>query len=416
MMLDVVLSAVSVVLAVRLVALLGLAGWNVLQRRRAPTTGVLPSVTVLVPAHNEQTVIAGTVRALLASDHPNMSVLVIDDGSTDDTASVVQALIDDGHRRLQLRCLSHNQGKAAALNAGLETINSAHVATVDADTLVAADALSQLCVTLMAARADAAASNVKVGNRINMLTRWQAVEYIVGLNLVRRAQHVLGCITTIPGAACVFLPDALTAVGGFSADTVVEDTDLTLSLLQQRRRIVYVPTAVAYTEAPVNWLGLFRQRRRWMHGYLQCLWKHRRAFLRRDVLGMFGMPNLLLVHVLLYLLVPFSLPPLLHLFEWTGLWPFVWGVVGLFGVEIAIALWAHWVDDEPLQGVLHVPLRRLIWPWFLLVLFVWVWLQRLGGVSVGWGQPARQGSLAAAGPQVIRSADKAAKSTRTEGA
>ena len=404
MILDVFLTAASVILGLRLLMLLVLAATDVWRRRSRSETlaGPLPPLAVIVPAYNEEAVIAGTVRSLLASDHPCLTILVVDDGSTDETAAVAQRLSAESGGRLRVLEQPANGGKSAALNAGLAVVGCAHVATVDADTLVATSALRRLCEALDAHGADAAASNVKVGNRVGWLTRWQSVEYILGLNLNRRAQAALGCITTIPGAASVFRPEALTAVGGFSLDTVVEDTDMTLSLQRAGKRVVYVPEAVAYTEAPEDWVGLVRQRSRWMRGYLQCLWKHRRAFFRRGALGWFGMPNLLLTHLLMYVMVPFSLPPLLRLLSWAGPGPLVSGLLGLFGVEVLIAALAYRVDREALEEIRHVPLRRLVWPWFLLGVFGLVWWRIFRGGPLGWGKPDRQGGLAAAGPGIIR--------------
>ncbi|MFT4976489.1 MAG: hypothetical protein ACI8S6_002394 [Myxococcota bacterium] len=150
-----------------------------------------------------------------------------------------------------------------------------------------------------------------------------------------------------------------------------------------------------------------RQRSRWMRGYLQCLWKHRAAMGRRDMLGLFGLPDLLLVHLLLYLMVPLSLPGLVHLLSWSGPEALVWGLLGLFGVELLITALAHIVDGEPLGALRHVPLRRLVWPWFLLGVFGLVGLRILRGGAVGWGKPERQGALAAAGPGILGAASRA---------
>lgn len=403
MILDAFLVAASALMSLRLLALLCLATMDVWGRRRPAKAGTvtLPPLCVIVPAYNEGAVIEGSVRALLGSDHPQMKVLVVDDGSTDETAALAQRLSADSGGRLRVLVQPENGGKSAALNAGLAASTAVHVATVDADTLVAPCALRRMCEALERHGADAAASNVKVGNRVSWLTHWQSVEYILGLNLNRRAQSALGCITTIPGAASVFRPEAIAVVGGFSLDTVVEDTDMTLSLQRAGKRVLYVPEAVAYTEAPEDWLGLVRQRSRWMRGYLQCLWKHRGAFFRLNVLGWFGMPNLLLVHLLMYIMVPFSLPPLLRLLSWTGPVPLVSGLFGLFGAEVLIAVLAYRVDGENLDEVRHVPLRRLVWPWFLLGVFGLVWWRIWRGGPLRWGKPDRQGRLAASGPGVI---------------
>lgn len=390
---DAIVLVISGLVTFRLALLVALALID-LRRRRLhplPTRGALPMVTVLIPAFNEEAVIAGTIRSVLASDHPDFEIIVIDDGSSDATHQIAAAA---GVTALKQ---TDNLGKAAALNAGIAAARGVHIVTVDADTLVAPDTLRLLCVPLLDPSTDAVASNVKVGNRLSWLNIWQSVEYIIGLNVARRAQAAIGCITTIPGAACSFRPEALAAVGGFSSDTVVEDTDLTLSLQADRRTILFQPKALAFTESPDTLVGLFRQRRRWMRGYIQCLWKHRRSFLRLDMLGLFGMPNLLFVHVLMYLLVPLSLPPILRLLTWTAPETLALGLLSLFGLDIVLAAGACLADDEDLTQLLHVPLRRLVWPWFLLSVFVGVWGRGLIRGEVPWDKPPRRGLLADSG-------------------
>lgn len=390
---DVIVLLISGMVSLRLALLVALAIVDLRRRRRhpMPTTGALPPVTVIIPAFNEEAVIGGTIRSVQAADHPEVEIIVVDDGSSDATAAIAQQA---GVVVLQQPV---NRGKAAALNAGIAQARGTHLVTVDADTLIAPDTLRLLCVPLLSGDADAVASNVKVGNRLSWLNTWQSIEYIIGLNVARRAQAAISCITTIPGAACSFRPEALAAVGGFSSDTVVEDTDLTLSLQAAGRTILFQPRAQAFTESPDTLAGLFRQRRRWMRGYLQCLWKHRRSFLRLDVLGLFGMPNLLFVHLLMYVLVPLSLPPLFRLMTWTGVEPFLLGLLGLFGLDLALAAMACAADDEDFTQLVHVPLRRLLWPWFLLLVFVGVWGRGLLRGEVPWDKPVRRGLLAASG-------------------
>lgn len=384
------LAAVSALATARLALLFVAAGFELRRGRPAPAGPLLP-VTVVVPAFNEERVLEGTVASLLASDHPDLEIVLVDDGSTDGTALLARRLAER-HPRVRALILPRNGGKAAALNAGIAGSTRPHVVTVDADTLLAPDALRRLCEAL-GPGVDAVASNVKVGNRLKWINVWQSLEYVVGLNLHRRAQAGLGCITTIPGAACAFRRDALLAVGGYSTDTVVEDTDLTLTLLEHGRRVVYEPRAVALTEAPDTVGGLFRQRTRWARGYLQCLWKHRRSFLRADTLGWFGMPDLLFVNVLVYGLVPLSVPGLLSLLAPAGASAFLGALASLFALDLAIAAGAYLVDREDLREVPHVPLRRLLWPWFLLAVFaVAAWRTLAGGA--GWGKPARRGLLA----------------------
>lgn len=264
-----------------------------------------PLQTVLIPAHNEAKVIAQTVRHVLASDYPNLEVIVIDDGSKDDTAHVVRtAFTGDGRVRL---ITMTNGGKAAALNRGLAEAKGTVVVALDADTYFPRDSIGKLVRWFDDPDVGAVAGNAKVGNRINVITRWQALEYITSQSLERRALATLGCITVVPGAIGAWRREALERLGGFPSETLAEDQDLTIGLLKAGYKVLYDSTALAWTEAPDTVSGLIKQRFRWAFGTLQCLWKHRHATFkpRYGSLGLIAIPQTWLFQFFLSLLAPF---------------------------------------------------------------------------------------------------------------
>jgi peptidoglycan-N-acetylglucosamine deacetylase len=267
----------------------------------------LPQVAVLIPAYNEEKVIARTVRSALTSDYPNLHVIVIDDGSSDKTLEVARATF--AHEEASGRVLiltKTNSGKADALNYGLEHLHGEEIFVgIDADTVVASDAISRLVPHFLNPKVGAVAGNAKVGNRINLWTRWQALEYITSQNFERRALNTMGAVSVVPGAIGAWRVSAVREAGGFHTDTVAEDADLTMALLQLGYRVEYQDLALAYTEAPVNARGLMRQRFRWSFGILQSVWKHRAAFAREGVLGWIALPNIAIFQVLLPLVSPF---------------------------------------------------------------------------------------------------------------
>jgi cellulose synthase/poly-beta-1,6-N-acetylglucosamine synthase-like glycosyltransferase len=395
---DGLMAACAALLGLRLLVLVASAAWDVLRRwrahkREAPRGDLAwPPLTVLIPAYNEERVLAGTLRSVLTSDHPHLRVLVIDDGSQDGTAAVVEAAARDD-QRLELLSMPTNSGKAAALNAGLAQVTTDHVVSLDADTLLLPDTLQRLVLPLITG-ADACSSNLEVGNKRGLLTRWQSLEYVLGLNLGRRAQATLGCITTIPGAAAAFRTEALRGVGGWSGDTRTEDTDLSLALLRARHRVVYEPRARALTEAPETFAGLLRQRTRWMHGYLACIRKHRGAFLRLDSLGWFGMPNLLLLHLLIFPLFLASLPYTVRVVEWTSPEAVLGFLLGYLGLDSLLAVACYLVDRKPPAEAAWAPLWRIAWPFFLLLVFFRTWAQILTQRDLPWERAERVGELA----------------------
>jgi peptidoglycan-N-acetylglucosamine deacetylase len=289
---------------------------RLLRPRRRMDPGYNPRVAVLIPAYNEETVIVRTIRSVLNSDYKNLHVIVIDDGSQDRTVEVAAAAFvqEIAARRVQV-LTKRNEGKAAALNYALDRINEEIFVGIDADTVIAADAISRLIPHFQDPSIGAIAGNAKVGNRVNLWTRWQALEYITSQNFERRALDLFHVITVVPGAIGAWRTAPVKAAGGYPVNTVAEDADLTMSLLAQGWKVDYEDRALAFTEAPINAKGLMRQRFRWSFGTLQAVWKHRVAFVRSKAMGLFALPNILIFQMLLPLVSPFI--DLL----------FVWGIV-----------------------------------------------------------------------------------------
>jgi peptidoglycan-N-acetylglucosamine deacetylase len=273
----------------------------------ADTAYYKPCVAVLVPAYNEEKVIVRTVRAVLASDYPHLRVIVIDDGSKDKTLEVArQAFLKEEATGRVIILTKPNSGKADALNFGLEHLQDEEIFVgIDADTVIAPEAISRLVPHFLNPKVAAVAGNAKVGNRVNLWTRWQALEYITSQNFERRALNTLGAVSVVPGAIGAWRTSAVREAGAYHTDTVAEDADLTMALLRRGYRVEYEDLALAYTEAPVNANGLMRQRFRWSFGILQSVWKHSAVFARKGALGWVALPNIVIFQILLPLVSPF---------------------------------------------------------------------------------------------------------------
>jgi cellulose synthase/poly-beta-1,6-N-acetylglucosamine synthase-like glycosyltransferase/peptidoglycan/xylan/chitin deacetylase (PgdA/CDA1 family) len=267
------------------------AWWRERRKRRLPVPAAPPaSVSVVIAAYNEAPVIARTVSSVLASRVAPLEVIVVDDGSSDDTAGTVERMFGDEPRVHVMR--QANGGKASALNRGIGSARGELLVCLDADTLFTPDTLGRLVAHFTDPRVGAVAGNVKVGNRINVWTRWQALEYITSQNLDRRAYALLDAITVVPGAVGAWRRGAVQAVGGFVPDTLAEDMDLTWRLRRAGWRIANETHALGFTEAPDSLPTLYRQRFRWSFGTLQCLWKHRAALGRVGWFGRLALPTL----------------------------------------------------------------------------------------------------------------------------
>jgi poly-beta-1,6 N-acetyl-D-glucosamine synthase len=246
----------------------------------SPEDSEFPPVTVIVPAYNEAKVIDDALQALIGLDYPSYEVIVVDDGSTDATVEVARQW-EGKHGSAELRVLSKgNGGKATALNAGIAHANHAFIMCMDADSWIEPQTLRVIMPHFSDPSIGAVAGNVKIFNRDHLLAKLQALEYIEGLNMPRRAQGFVGAVNIVPGPVGVFRLEALEEVGGYDADTFAEDADLTLKLITAGWKIVYEDSAITWTQGPTNVLDLIQQRYRWTRGILQAIRKRKGVLLR----------------------------------------------------------------------------------------------------------------------------------------
>ncbi|WP_367322482.1 bifunctional polysaccharide deacetylase/glycosyltransferase family 2 protein [Streptomyces sp. HUAS ZL42] len=350
-------------------------------------------VTVLVPAYNEEAGIESTVHSLLASTHPYLEVIVIDDGSTDQTADLA-TWIDDPRVRV---IRQPNSGKAAALNTGLAQASYDVVVMVDADTVFEPDALYRLIQPLAHPAVGAVSGNTKVGNRRGLLGRWQHLEYVFGFNLDRRMFEVLECMPTVPGAIGAFRRDALMGVGGVSEDTLAEDTDLTMALWRAGWRVVYEESAIAWTEVPTSLRQLWRQRYRWCYGTLQAMWKHRGAVLEVGTAGRFarrGLTYLTLFQVCLPLIAPvidlFALYGALFSdpVQSLGIW------LAFLVIQLICAGYALRLDGEKLRALWSMPFQIFVYRQLMYLVVIQSVFAFLGGTRLKWHRMQRSGTAA----------------------
>ena len=306
----------DVLMSARLIVIGVLAIIDRLRPTKEATAGFAPRVAVLVPAYNEETVIVRTVRSVLNSTYTNLHVIVIDDGSSDKTAEAARAAYEAEIAAGKVVVLTKaNGGKAAALNYAVERLEEEFYVGIDADTVIASDAIAKLMPHFGDPLVGAVAGNAKVGNRVNLWTRWQALEYITSQNFERRALDLFNVVTVVPGAIGAWRTGPVRLAGGYPVNTVAEDADLTMSILEQGLKVVYEDRSLAFTEAPINASGLMRQRFRWSFGTLQAVWKHRAAFTRNKAMGLFALPNIVIFQMLLPLVSPIYR---FDVFDWGG--------------------------------------------------------------------------------------------------
>jgi cellulose synthase/poly-beta-1,6-N-acetylglucosamine synthase-like glycosyltransferase/peptidoglycan/xylan/chitin deacetylase (PgdA/CDA1 family)/spore germination protein YaaH len=368
--------------------------WLAYRFRRRPRAEFAEPVSVVIAAYNEGKVIANTLRALLKTDYKgDIEVIVVDDGSRDETAAEVQRMASvDARVRLLPQ---ENRGKARALQRALSAVRRGIVVFIDADTQCPRDTLSRLLEPFADEGIGAVSGHAKVGNLRRFIARCQALEYTCGFNLDRRAYNRWNCITVVPGAISAVRKEAIDEAGGLSLQTLAEDTDLTLSLHKHRQRIVYVPDAIAWTEAPETVHTLARQRFRWAYGTLQCLWKHRDMLFNWNyrALGWFSLPSIWFFQIILV-----AVTPMVDLFllaslpfgAWHAVMPFV---ITFLSMDVILATLACLLEREPILRAWRIlPMRLIYRP--MLSYCIWkAILRAIKGAWVSWGKLERTASV-----------------------
>lgn len=230
---------------------------------------VWPKISVLVPAYNEEKVIQTTIESLLATDYPDKEIIVIDDGSKDNTLNLAMSYKE------KIKVIhKENGGKASALNQGLLYATGEIVTIVDADTIIGNSALKHIARAMTEQNVAAAAGNIKIRNKTNWLTWCQSLEYLSGIQIMRRGLDYFGAITIVPGALGAFRKKKLEEAGTYHKDTLVEDYDATLKVLRSGMIVNGSNKAIAYTQAPPTFWDFYKQRKRWYRGNLQVLKRH----------------------------------------------------------------------------------------------------------------------------------------------
>jgi poly-beta-1,6-N-acetyl-D-glucosamine synthase len=359
----------------------------------------VPSVSILVPAHNEGAGIEGAIQSLLEIHYPFVEIIVINDGSTDDT--LVRANKWSGtYRNAKVVVVNSkvNVGKAEALNLGIKNSTGEIVVCMDGDSRLDPESILKGVSHFRDKDVSAVAGNVKIINRNKVITKLQALEYIEGLNLVRRAQGYYQCVNIIPGPMGFFRRTSLEAVGGYESDTFAEDCDLTVKMLSHGMLINYEPGAISWTEAPETITGLITQRYRWTRGILQALRKH------KSTLWSFKRSGVINSIVLWYMIFESVVWPIMNIFGnifflfvafWYGAVNLLilWWIILTF-LDVIAALHCVSMEEEELELVVYSVLYRVF---FILAIDVTKLLstfEEIIGVKMTWGSIERKGRIA----------------------
>lgn len=356
--------------------------------------GKQPLVSIIVPAYNEASVISNCVQSILNSDYTHFELILVNDGSSDDTLAQMQQFADDGR---VIVIDKPNGGKASALNAGLEVATGQVLFFVDADGVFRRDTIQVMLEGFRSSRVGAVCGNDSPVNLDRLQTQLLSIQTHATTGFVRRALAMMNCLPIVSGNIGAFRRDVLAKTGPFREGFIGEDLELTWRVHRAGYRVEFQPHAIVYAEVPSTLTALWKQRVRWARGLLQTAWIHRDMFfnpkflpislyLPFNFLAMAVVPIAQLATIILLItLIALGRSPLsldgLTLITWLGLG------TAYFTSIFAIALDRAWRD---LVYLYVIPLW-VFYSVFINAVAFWALVLELSGTTAVWNKLTRTG-------------------------
>ncbi|RKY92795.1 MAG: glycosyl transferase [Ignavibacteriae bacterium] len=387
------------ILLIRYFGILILAYFHLSEYTFKSTNGFKPFVSIIIPVYNESKMIEKSVASLLKLDYADYEIIIVNDGSTDDTEQVATALV--GYQKGKLSGIKvslvnkTNGGKASALNAGIQISKADYILCMDGDSQLSPDSLKLAIRHFSNPKIGAVAGNVKVLNRGKFITDLQALEYVEGLNMARSAQSFVRLVNIIPGPIGLFRKEALEKAGYYADDTFAEDADLTLRILAGGWKIYYEPKSISYTEAPENLQQLLKQRYRWTRGIIQSIRKHKKLMLNPtinfgDSFTLWAMfyealiwPPMNIAAHLFFIVAALA-------FGFTSLIFFWWA--GLALLDLITALYCVAAEKEEFRLVSYAIIYRMVFILIIDICKAMSTVEEFLGVKMRWGKLERIGN------------------------
>jgi cellulose synthase/poly-beta-1,6-N-acetylglucosamine synthase-like glycosyltransferase/spore germination protein YaaH/peptidoglycan/xylan/chitin deacetylase (PgdA/CDA1 family) len=355
-------------------------------------------VSIIVPAYNEEVNAIKTIENLLQQDYPDIEIIFVNDGSTDNTfEKVANTFLNNSKVKVFTK---PNGGKASALNFGISSSDGDYLVCIDADTQLMPDAVSQMMKYLREPGVGAVAGNVKVGNDRSVLTTWQSIEYTTAQNFDRRAFDLINCITVVPGAIGAFKREAIVKAGGFTSDTLAEDCDLTIRILRNGYLVRNCTEAIAITEAPETLKQFMKQRFRWNYGIMQSFWKNKDACFNPSYksLGLVALPNILLFQILTPIFAPiadllFILSLIWNRHDPESMHQILFFYALFLVVDVAASLLAFAFEREKPYKLIWLLPQRFAYRQLIYVVLFRSFRQAIKGETQSWGVLKRTGNV-----------------------
>lgn len=362
------------------------------------TNGFKPFVSIIVPVFNEAKVLNKSVSSLLNLDYKNYEIIIVNDGSTDDTDKIAEALVGfqkGKYGDVKISLINKpNGGKSSALNLGIKVSKAEFVLCMDGDSILTPPSLKMAIRHFDNPEIGAVAGNVKVLNRKKFFTDLQALEYVEGLNMARSAQSAIRLVNIIPGPIGVFRKEAILSAGYYSGDTFAEDADLTLRILSKGWKIYYEPNSISFTEAPVKLQQLLKQRYRWTRGIIQSIRKHKKLMMNPTI----NFSDSFILWTMFYEALIW--PPMniaAHLFfivaalvfGFTSLIFYWWA--GLALLDIIAAIYCVAAEKEEFRLVGYAVIYRMVFILIIDICKAMSTIEEFLGIKMTWGKLERVG-------------------------
>jgi cellulose synthase/poly-beta-1,6-N-acetylglucosamine synthase-like glycosyltransferase len=386
------------ILLMRYFGILFLSYFHLNEYTFKPTNNFKPFVSIVIPVYNEGKVIQKSVASLLNLDYEHFEIIIVNDGSTDDTKEVAESLVgyhNGVHKKIEVTLINKpNGGKSTALNTGIKYSDANYILCVDGDSQLSPDSLNMAVRHFENPEIGAVAGNVKVQNRKKFFTDLQALEYIEGLNMARSAQGFLRLVNIVPGPIGLFRKKAIEDVGYFASDTFAEDADLSLRILAKGWKLYYEPNSISFTEAPVKLQQLLKQRYRWTRGILQSIRKHKKLMLNPTI--NFG-DSFILWSMFYEALIWPPMNIAAHLFfivaalafGFTSLIFFWWA--GLALLDLITALYCVAAEKEEIRLVSYAIIYRMVFILIIDICKAMSTVEEFLGIKMTWGKLDRSG-------------------------
>jgi biofilm PGA synthesis N-glycosyltransferase PgaC len=388
------------ILLIRYFTILGMAYLYLNEYTFLEGNGYSPFVSIIVPVFNEGAIVKQSILSLLYLDYKNYEIIIVNDGSSDDTRQIAESLVGyqyGRYNKIKISLINQpNLGKARALNAGIYYSKAEFILCMDGDSQLSAESLKSAVRHFKNPKIGAVAGNVKVLNRKKFFTDLQALEYIEGLNMARSAQSYIRLVNIIPGPIGLFRRKAIEEVGYYSSDTFAEDADLTLKLLAKDWKIYYEPNAISYTEAPVTLQQLLKQRYRWTRGILQSIRKHKKLLINPTV--NFGQTFILWAMSYEALIWPTMNIAANAFFIFAALFfgfsqlIFFWWA-GLAILDLVTALYCIAVEKEEFRLIWYGIIYRMVFILIIDICKTMSTIEEFLGIKMSWGKLERTNSF-----------------------